>query len=275
MNLIKQKNRIYTLIDKNGLLLPFIIAKKHNNYYEMKKEVDRLEIIKDIPGVVRIISFKRNLIFLEKIDGDDLSDILDKRKKLFEYEVRHITKCLLKIVHSLHTIGIIHGDIKPENIMYNEITKKVTLIDFEYSRHTNNYASPEVLERNYKTSASDIWSIGVTIYTLLMGYNPYNNKSDLLSGVSMHPMDPHISGQARDFIIECLNIDYFTRLSIIECMNHPYVYKQYKSKTRNVCKPRSFSLDTNPFTNIKDNVSKVVIEKSYESDHLFSCCLIC
>ena len=182
----------------------------------MKKEVDRLEIIKDIPGVVRIISFKRNLIFLEKIDGDDLSDILDKRKKLFEYEVRHITKCLLKIVHSLHTIGIIHGDIKPENIMYNEMTKKVTLIDFEYSRHTNNYASPEVLERNYKTSASDIWSIGVTIYTLLMGYNPYNSKSDLLSGVSMHPMDPYISGQARDFIIECLNIDYFTRLSIIE-----------------------------------------------------------
>ena len=58
-------------------------------------------------------------------------------------------------------------------------------------------------------------------------------------------------------------------------MNHPYVYKQYKSKTRNVCKPRSFSLDTNQFTNIKDNVSKVVREKSYKSDHLFSCCLIC
>ena len=36
MNLIKQKNRIYTLIDKNGLILPLIIAKKHNNYYEMK-----------------------------------------------------------------------------------------------------------------------------------------------------------------------------------------------------------------------------------------------
>ena len=285
MRLIQQKNKLYTVLDNNGILLPMIIAKKHNDDNHMKYEVDRLEKIKHIYGVVRIITYKKNIIFLEKIDGDDLYNILEKRKKLLEYEVRHIARCLLKIVYSIHNIGIIHGDIKPSNIMYNEITKKVTLVDFEYRRHTEKYASPEILQYNYIKESSDIWSIGVTIYTLLMGYNPYNSKLHLLSGIPIHPMDPHISTNAYDFIMECLNIDHYTRISIIECINHPYIKKQSNYKKYTVSRPfitlsRSVSLNNYRSITTQKELSNVtntlstVDNKCEKNENIFSCCLI-
>lgn len=67
---------------------------------------------------------------------------------LFPEDVsQHISRSLL-IVEQLYSIGIVHGDIKPENIMYDSITKKVTLIDFEKGRHTALYAAQEVIKTN-------------------------------------------------------------------------------------------------------------------------------
>ena len=158
-----------------------IVGKKHVYPNRMKAEVNRLYKIRHLDGVVKIHSYDGNVIFLDEIDGEDLYTILEKRKRFSEYETRYITICLLRIVRNLHAIKIIHGDIKPENIMYNEKTKDVILVDFEYHRHTAKYAAPETIQFKKYGYKSDVWGIGATIYTMLMGHTIHTTITTICS----------------------------------------------------------------------------------------------
>lgn len=231
MKLVKQSNNLYMVTDNDGVYYENIIAKKHTYLDVMKNEVDRLNKVKHLDGVAKIITTKNNIIFLEKIVGDDLFNILMKRE-LYENEILLIARSLLEIIKSIHDIGVIHGDIKPENIMYNEITKKITIVDFEFGQYTYGYASPERILTDNITRAGDVWGVGATIYTLLMGYNPYNNVNHLLSGVNYHPMDdPRISILAKNFVYGTLTIDFQSRMSIVECIDHKWIkYTETLSK---------------------------------------------
>ena len=225
MRLIKQENKLYKVYKDNGMPIPNIVGKKHIFPNRMKAEVNRLYKIRHLDGVVKIHSYNGNVIFLDEIEGEDLYTILEKRKRFSEYETRYIAICLLRIVRNLHAIKIIHGDIKPENIMYNENTKDVILVDFEYRRHTANYAAPETIQIKKYGCKSDVWGIGATIYTMLMGHNPYNDNNHLFSGISYHEMDKNISVEARDFINNTLVIDYHMRPNIQQCFQYPWITK--------------------------------------------------
>ena len=224
MRFEKQENNLYNIYKDNGSIIPNLIGKKHTDPNRMKAEVKRLYLIKNIDGVVKIHSYYHNMIFLEKIEGEDLYNVLERRKTLPEEEVRHITTCLLKIIKNLHDINVIHGDIKPENIMYNENTRDVTLIDFEYRQHTASYAAPETIKYKKYDNKTDVWGIGVTIYTLLMGHIPFNNSYHLFSGIPYHSMSLYISSNARSFIKSTLMIEYSFRITIEECLEHRWIY---------------------------------------------------
>jgi len=97
---------------------------------------------------------------------------------------------ILKAMYNLHRLGIGHGDIKPENILINESTLEIQLIDFGLSctmdcktAGTILYDSPEILEnilhQKHKTfpvnriQSSDIFSMGVVFYRLANGSYPF------------------------------------------------------------------------------------------------------
>ena len=214
------KNKLYDVTDDNGVPIPHLVGKVHKSYKQMRSEVDRLYRIQHLEGVSQIVATKDNIIFLERIEGDDLFNILIKKDYIPEKEIRYIAGCLILIVKSLHDIGIVHCDIKPENIMYNEIKKQVTLIDFEYGQRTPNYSAPEVLLHNRNSYESDIWSIGVTIYTLCMGHNPYNDINHMASGIPMHEISTKMSYNEVDFMNSTMVFDYRDRMTIDECMSH-------------------------------------------------------
>ena len=141
-----------------------------------------------------------------------------------EEETRYIIFQLIKIVRQLHQIDMIHGDIKPENIMYNDHTQKVTLIDFEYGKYTLDYAPPEYSGKIIKTKAVDIWGIGYTMYTMLMGHTPFNDREHLMSNIPGHPISPMISPDGKDFILSTVIWEPNCRLSINECYHHPLFF---------------------------------------------------
>ena len=89
---------------------------------------------------------------------------------------------LFQAINHCHALDIIHRDIKPENIMVTNddqirlidfglaaVAKKRTLTEFAGTPY---YMAPEVIKHLYGRK-SDIWSLGVILYTLLSGYLPF------------------------------------------------------------------------------------------------------
>lgn len=93
-------------------------------------------------------------------------------------------------VQDLHKIGYIHGDIKLENIMLDSCNKP-TIIDLGLAKKIENleiyknrisgtpiYIAPEVIDYRVYSDKVDVWSLGVVMYVLIFGYDPFNYMND-------------------------------------------------------------------------------------------------
>ena len=89
-----------------------------------------------------------------------------------------VTDILLALEH-IHSLGVIHGDVKVDNILYSGVYK---LCDFglarkygtqaEFRQGTLGYIAPEVEFMYGVTQAVDMWAFGVCVYELAVGYRP-------------------------------------------------------------------------------------------------------
>ena len=137
--------------------------------------------IRDSPNVVNVFTFEESTvvgpgIVMEYVDGRTLTDFLAEnpaqtmRRRVFEQ--------LLQAVAYIHRSGIVHNDIKPENILVTRADNDVRLIDFgladddaHYLAHTlgctPTYASPELLMQEKDIDArSDIYSLGMIMHDI-------------------------------------------------------------------------------------------------------------
>ena len=132
-------------------------------------------------------------LVLEEITGGDLFDhiIHSNGRKLTETEAMDLLSQMLEGLHYLHDeIGIVHRDIKPENfLLYNDGHRnKIKLIDFGFATYCKNgetmneqlgtpqYAAPEIFEQKPYTNKVDMWSVGVVLYNMIKGTQPFSNK---------------------------------------------------------------------------------------------------
>ena len=129
-------------------------------------------------------------IAMDYISGYSMSLRLRKREYLTVGECIRISKAMLSALSAAHGRGVIHGDIKPANIMYDIVNDTYILTDFgaAYSdlklRQAENlivgtpaYMSPEQLEGKKLDGRSDLFSLAVTLYHLLTGYQPFSGSS--------------------------------------------------------------------------------------------------
>eukprot|EP01125_Pyxidicula_operculata_P010991 TRINITY_DN3602_c0_g1_i3.p1 TRINITY_DN3602_c0_g1~~TRINITY_DN3602_c0_g1_i3.p1 ORF type:complete len:258 (-),score=41.24 TRINITY_DN3602_c0_g1_i3:405-1178(-) len=125
----------------------------------------------------------------------DLVTVLERRKKLGNDECKYVFRQLLDAVHFLHSHGICHRDIKPDNCLvacdkklrYKVMSLKLT--DFEFACNFEElnttssssvpcgspcYVAPEICSKNpVYSSSSDVWSLGITLYIMLTGSFPW------------------------------------------------------------------------------------------------------
>lgn len=213
--------KVYTI--KNE---PYILAKVYTDIKSKLYEENILTTIKDLDNIPKIINTIDNIIFFEKIEGIDLFEYI-RTFTLHEYKIKHIIFNLLHILKNLYNFNIIHGDIKPENIIYNEQNKKVYLIDFEMTKGTYNYKAPETFcgDCNNYTYENTMWCVGTTSYVLLNNNFPFTTEDELLSGNGYISMNyKKFSNECIDFVTSCLIYNKNKRLTIDEALIHPWFH---------------------------------------------------
>lgn len=159
---------------------------------QILNEIQALRLLdyQKIVKLHRIYETEKNVCLqLDYFPDGDLHRYLNKVKKISEPEVVRITLEILKALNYVHTMGLVHRDIKAENIsVYNENDQvQIKLIDFglacEHYQElyqkcgSPGYMAPEVLEGKPYSFKVDLFSLGALMYKLLCGKSLFSGKT--------------------------------------------------------------------------------------------------
>jgi polo-like kinase 1 len=168
-------------------------------------------------------------ILLELCHNQSLNEMIKRRKRLTEPEAAYLIKQLLDSVQYIHNENVIHRDLKLGNLFIDRnLNVKVgdfglatRLEDKDEKRKTicgtPNYIAPEVIQNDKAKRGHsfevDVWSMGVILYTILIGKPPYEARDvkatyqRILNNEYSFPSHVPISDQSRDLIESMLQSD--------------------------------------------------------------------
>lgn len=169
-------------------------------------------------------------ILLEMCHSQSMNELLKRRKTLTELETQCYVMQLIKALKYLHSHRIIHRDLKLGNLfLTDKMEVKVgdfglaSKLEFEGERKrtvcgTPNYIAPEILDgKSGHSYEVDIWSLGVIIYTLIIGKPPFETQ-DVKTTYKRIKMNSYtfperavISDAAKSLITDILNLDPLKR----------------------------------------------------------------
>ncbi len=217
------------------------VVKKFIREGEILKKIKREAPDAPIPffrrsGTIRTGLSELPFIELEYIEGIDLSEAI-ARKKFTEEEVEVLAYKILKGLKEAHSIGAIHRDIKPQNIILREgKAGEPVIIDFGVAKDitsksvtaggygTASYMSPEQVSGEAVTEKTDIYSLGVVLYECLSGEKPFEGESPFEVMRKQREEAPDtsklkgVSERVKDIILEMLTKDPEGRPSVEELM---------------------------------------------------------
>ncbi|MDO4297487.1 MAG: Stk1 family PASTA domain-containing Ser/Thr kinase [Lachnospiraceae bacterium] len=161
-------------------------------------------------------------IVMELVEGITLKGYIEKKGRL---SVREATSIALQIsagLEAAHNNGIIHRDVKPQNIIIST-DGKVKVADFGIARASNSntinssvmgsvhYSSPEQSRGGYSDEKSDIYSLGITMYEMLTGHVPFDGDTAVSVAIKhlqeeLHgpkELVPEVPNSTNQIVIKC------------------------------------------------------------------------
>ncbi|MGH1365095.1 MAG: trifunctional serine/threonine-protein kinase/ATP-binding protein/sensor histidine kinase [Calditrichia bacterium] len=204
--------------DKAPVILKAL--QKRNPYpheaVQLHHEYDVLQTLADVGGVVNAYGVERaqgiHALVLEDGGGDSLRKVIARSQRSLELFYSLAIE-LVNVIKAVHDAHILHKDINPNNIVYHSVTGRVSLIDFgSASRLSKSQASilnPALIEGTLAYIApeqtgrmnrsidyrSDYYALGVTLYELLLGIQPFRSSDpmeQIHSHIAQKPVSPHI-----------------------------------------------------------------------------------
>jgi len=172
------------------------------------------------PNIIRAYNYERDasweFLVMEFVEGEDLRHYRKRlpRKVLPPEEVIRIGMAALAGLEHAHSLGIVHYDIKPANILLTS-KREVKLCDFGLSvltalggeRRTDNlvvgtpgYMCPEMIAKNKADHRADLYALAATLYDLSAGGPPFGQQSEQAFQGHLHKPVPDIVGLPRPFM---------------------------------------------------------------------------
>jgi serine/threonine protein kinase/predicted Zn-dependent protease len=176
-------------------------------------------------------------ITMEYVSGDDLKSMIRMMGQLSPGQAISITKQVCDGLEAAHKLGVVHRDLKPQNIMIDR-DGNARIMDFGIARSmkakgitgtgvmigTPEYMSPEQVEGKEVDQRSDIYSMGVILYEMVTGRVPFEGDTPFTIGVkhkSEKPRDPRelnaqIPDDLSNMILKCMAKDQGNRYQSAE-----------------------------------------------------------
>ena len=210
-------------------------------------EIALMQQVSDVPGVIRLIDYfdmsHSYYIVMERFNSKDLFDFISEEGPLGENLARQLFRQVLETVSQCHHRGVLHRDIKDENILIDLQTHQVKIIDFGSGTYlhdavytdfegTRVYSPPEWIKyRRYKADGLTVWSLGILLYDMLCGDVPYETDEQIRTGDIVWKDDVKISPLAKDLIESCLRPDPEERITLSSMKNHTWMKMRPVSKS--------------------------------------------
>ena len=239
----------------------------NKNSNSLPTEIALMQQVQHVEGVIKILDCFDSpdcyYIVMEKFKSKDLFDFITDQGPLPEKLARSMFRGIVKTVIECRDGGVLHRDIKDENILVDLNTFNTKLIDFgsgcqhnyqdepdrvfKEFRGTRVYSPPEwILEGEYRASSLTVWSLGVLLYDMLCGDIPYTTDREICQGHLVWPSRLALSDQAKDLISKCLNVKHQNRISLDSILSHAWF--QQRSTSLKVSTSSSSLMSTSPAT---------------------------
>ncbi|KAL3680120.1 hypothetical protein R1sor_023076 [Riccia sorocarpa] len=191
-------------------------------------------------------------ILLEFVPGGSIASLLGKFGSFTEPVIRMYTRQLLLGLEYLHSNNILHRDIKGANILVDNkgcikladfgASKKVvelaTISEAKSMKGTPYWMAPEVIRQTGHNWQADIWSVGCTVIEMATGKPPWSQQFQEVAALfhigttkSHPPIPEHLSPDAKNFLLKCLQREPRLRPSAAELLQHPFVTKQLREES--------------------------------------------
>ncbi|KAK7406540.1 hypothetical protein VNO78_08167 [Psophocarpus tetragonolobus] len=235
-------------------LLPSLMAAKSSHAHTscmLKHEKQLLDRLASSPYIINCFGHDHTVengeefynIFLEYAAGGSLADqVKIHGGRLPEPYVRRCTRTIVEGLNHIHASGIVHGDLKLENILVFD-NGDVKIADFGLGkekgekqrklecRGTPLFMSPELVNENECESPADIWALGCAVVEMITGKPAWevdgSNMWSLLIrigvGEELPKIPEELSEEGKDFLLKCLVKEAEKRWSAEMLLNHPFI----------------------------------------------------